>query len=179
MGGLLVILFICLILGLIGFTKSRNLKNRANTLEASMSVVGLHILGIQNTPAQTLTSLFLCPEKIVIEAKGAKFELPLERLNAAIAKTHTELVQQQKSVAGRALIGGVLLGPIGAIVGGMTGIGKKNKKGNYLILNFTSQTGETESMVFWCGNMSVAKRFADQATAKILQSNMRDGAVQL
>src|SRR5258708_21762479 len=36
--------------------------------------------------------------------------------------------KKDKSIVGRALLGGVLLGPVGAIVGGMTGIGKKDVK---------------------------------------------------
>lgn len=35
------------------------------------------------------------------------------------------LEEKEKSVLGRALVGGLILGPVGAIVGGMTGIGTK------------------------------------------------------
>lgn len=34
-------------------------------------------------------------------------------------------IKKSKSVVGRALLGGVLFGPAGAIVGGMTGLGEK------------------------------------------------------
>lgn len=34
--------------------------------------------------------------------------------------------KKSKSIVGRALLGGILLGPLGAIVGGMTGIGDKD-----------------------------------------------------
>lgn len=46
--------------------------------------------------------------------------------------------QQNKSVIGRAVVGGLLLGPLGAIVGGMSGIGTKLKSlGKYVfIINF-------------------------------------------
>lgn len=46
--------------------------------------------------------------------------------------------EQNKSVIGRAIVGGLLLGPLGAIVGGMSGIGKKVKQlGKFvLIINF-------------------------------------------
>ncbi|MDW7668702.1 MAG: hypothetical protein SCJ93_07740 [Bacillota bacterium] len=36
--------------------------------------------------------------------------------------------EKERSVAGRALLGGVLFGPAGAIVGGMTGVKNKKKK---------------------------------------------------
>lgn len=51
---------------------------------------------------------------------------------------HKELTTENKSVIGRALVGGVLLGPLAAVVGGISGIGQKVKTiGNYLlVINF-------------------------------------------
>jgi hypothetical protein len=42
-----------------------------------------------------------------------------------------EITEKDKSVIGRAVIGGVLLDPVGAVVGGMSGLGTKQeiKKG--------------------------------------------------
>jgi hypothetical protein len=39
-----------------------------------------------------------------------------------------DYTQKDKSVIGRAIIGGLLLGPLGAVVGGMSGIGAKEVK---------------------------------------------------
>lgn len=51
---------------------------------------------------------------------------------------YQQFQQEQKSVIGRAVVGGLLLGPIGAIVGGMSGLGTKVKSlGKFaLIINF-------------------------------------------
>jgi len=52
-----------------------------------------------------------------------------ERINFWTIEQQQEVVaKKSKSVIGRALLGGVLLGPVGAIVGGMTGIGDKTVK---------------------------------------------------
>ena len=48
--------------------------------------------------------------------------------------TETEL--KDKSVLGRALVGAVLLGGVGAIVGGISGTGSKKSNKYFLILNF-------------------------------------------
>lgn len=49
-----------------------------------------------------------------------------------------ELIRTDKSVIGRAVVGGLILGPLGAIIGGMSGIGSKEKlkDKNYLVINF-------------------------------------------
>jgi len=49
-----------------------------------------------------------------------------------------ELSKIDKSVIGRAVVGGLILGPIGAIIGGISGIGSKEKIANtyYLVFNF-------------------------------------------
>jgi len=49
----------------------------------------------------------------------------------------SQLVRQDKSVIGRAVVGGLLMGPMAAIIGGMSGIGTKTVKNNsYLVINY-------------------------------------------
>ncbi len=52
--------------------------------------------------------------------------------------SHQQISKEGKSVIGRAVVGGILLGPIVAVVGGLSGVGNKNKLiGNYyLVINF-------------------------------------------
>jgi len=52
--------------------------------------------------------------------------------------TSAELVKIDKSVIGRAAVGALILGPLGAVVGGMSGIGNKEKVQDisYLVLNY-------------------------------------------
>lgn len=56
----------------------------------------------------------------------------------SIKKTsREEIAQSNKSVFGRAVVGGLILGPVGAVIGGMSGMGKEkivNK--HYLVVNY-------------------------------------------
>jgi hypothetical protein len=60
-----------------------------------------------------------------------------------------ELVKTDKSVIGRAVVGGLILGPLGAIVGGMSGIGSKEKFINkqYFIINFWDTTTQSAQSI--------------------------------
>lgn len=64
--------------------------------------------------------------------------------------TQEELTKMDKSVIGRAVVGGLILGPLGAIVGGMSGIGSKEKFINkqYFVINFWDiETKSTQTIL--------------------------------
>lgn len=64
------------------------------------------------------------------------------------------IIEKSKSVAGRALAGGVLLGPVGALFGGMSGIGSKThtEVKNYILISYTSaENNETNGILLEVG----------------------------
>jgi len=65
-----------------------------------------------------------------------------------------ELAKTDKSVIGRAVVGGLILGPLGAIVGGMSGIGNKEeiKNKHYLVINFWDIENETAQTLLVSGD---------------------------
>ena len=64
--------------------------------------------------------------------------LKYEKITACEFVPEEDIQEKSKSVAGRAVIGGLVLGPVGAIVGGMSGMGtKKNSKlRKFIIINY-------------------------------------------
>lgn len=62
----------------------------------------------------------------------------------------TEVVQKSKSPIGRAVAGGLLFGGVGAVVGAVSGTGKKEKKVSkfYFIISYTSSAGEEKLLQF-------------------------------
>lgn len=63
---------------------------------------------------------------------------------------NTELIQKPKSVIGRAVVGGVIFGGVGAIVGAASGTGTKTGKKThlYFIISYTSSDGEDKYIQF-------------------------------
>lgn len=83
-----------------------------------------------------------------------------------------ELKKEEKSIIGRAILGGVLLGGIGAIVGGMTGIGATEKMSQiyYMAINFWSRSLKTETMVVSCNSAGIIDLFLRRREKEMQQN---------
>ena len=75
-----------------------------------------------------------------------------------------ELTKTDKSIVGRAVVGGLILGPLGAIVGGMTGIGNKEKSVNihYLVMNYWDTKTKAAQTLLIRGNKTLIKAFINR-----------------
>ena len=76
-----------------------------------------------------------------------------------------KMIKKDKSVIGRAVVGCLLLGPLGAIVGGISGIGTKTKrikKSEYLVISFWSETSRRPQTLLFSGEKKMweFQRFA-------------------
>lgn len=62
----------------------------------------------------------------------------------------TEIVEKSKSVIGRAAAGGLVFGPVGAVVGAISGTGKKEKEELHrlFIVSYHSSNGEDKFLRF-------------------------------
>lgn len=78
-------------------------------------------------------------------SKTTPASLKFSQIVAIEQVTETEIIEQSKSVAGRAITGGLLFGPLGAIIGGASGfVGKKRKRkvASYLVINYRAAKSE-------------------------------------
>jgi hypothetical protein len=102
-----------------------------------------------------------------------------------IDKQDEIIAKKSKSVLGRALVGGLILGPLGAVVGGISGIGDKkvkvSKTDNIFIL-CCSENDQDTNILFSCDNKKVDKtleffnknygnNYKNPAEVKELESN--------
>jgi hypothetical protein len=96
--------------------------------------------GIPNFPLGWPSELILHDEEKRLEIRTRLSKVPsayllYDKIVGVAQTTEKEIEEKSKSVLGRAAIGGVLLGPVGALVGGMSGTGKKEKsKTTFLVI---------------------------------------------
>ncbi|WP_201723593.1 zinc ribbon domain-containing protein [Spirosoma sp. 209] len=94
--------------------------------------------------------------------------------------TKSELVNMDKSVIGRAVVGGLILGPLGAVVGGMSGIGSKQKvqDKSYLVLNYWDTKTKTPQTLLINGSKAGIQLFIrrNQKEESVNQSENRQAA---
>ena len=75
------------------------------------------------------------------EGSGIRYELSKDKVTDIAVKTDVEIQKQYVSSAGGALAGGMLFGPLGAIVAGRTKVKKNRAVTNYLIFTYLADEG--------------------------------------
>ncbi|MGK5512055.1 hypothetical protein [Brevibacillus formosus] len=174
------IMVILLVLAIIGYSANKKMKAQARAMGAIACFPGIALHGIPHVPAHSGIDLFLLNDKLTMKEKNLSFDLPLEQVQAATALSKTDLLTKDKSIIARGVVGGVLLGPLGAIVGGMTGIGKKNVKGSFLVINYRPKESESiEVIIINMLNMMNAKKLADDITKQVVQRQSNNGTIVL
>lgn len=102
--------------------------------------------------------------------KKPPVHLKYEQIIGINVVSEKEIIEKGKSTVGRAVVGGVLLGPLGAIVGGMSGIGtnKTNKTTYYMVINYKSQDEEVKVLSFEIVGASLHwSSFVDELKSKL------------
>lgn len=112
-------------------------------------VYGCVISGI-NLPVDTKCRLLIFNEHLLIESEQNSFKININQIKGAFVNTEKEIIEKEKSVIGRAVVGGVTLGPIGAIIGGISGVGTKSENIHHLLLIITyiNSSNEPSALVF-------------------------------
>lgn len=94
-------------------------------------------------------------ERVSIESRISKKYPPAylkyDQITAAEEITEQEVSEKSKSVIGRAAVGGLVLGPLGAVIGGLSGTGNKSKTEykRYFVLNYLSaENSEPKAISF-------------------------------
>ncbi len=128
-----------------------DLKDNMANMEIGASLK--HLEGLKGIPEGVLRVLKVAPEdnKLYISPNSKSknvIEIELDDINFIEKMNMSEVTEKNKSVVGRAVVGG-LLGPLGAIVGGISGVGskKKNKDVGILIIGY----GEDKQISFASG----------------------------
>jgi hypothetical protein len=94
------------IIGVVLFVRSTGrLKRRVAELNADTFLHAKHFEGL-NIPKNTPTYVFPCPDKLVMESKKGKFEIPNERIISYTSLNKEDIKHIDKSVVGRAVLGG-------------------------------------------------------------------------
>lgn len=80
----------------------------------------------------------------------ASYIIPAERIQTVDVITQKNIEEKQKSIVGRGILGAVAFGPVGAIVGGMSGIGSKSitTASSTLCIVYETKGGGYSNIVF-------------------------------
>lgn len=126
-------------------------KNKNSDRSVNLSFVD----GIEGYGKGLAIELSINTEKecVTIKSRAVKrpeVNLKFEQITGVNVVSEKDIIEKSKSTVGRAIVGGVLLGRLGAIIGGMSGIGNKQKSEMhyYMVINYKSKNEEIKVLSF-------------------------------
>ena len=120
----------------LAFVSANNDKLKKRYGDGELLLVDkFQFIGGLDLPQNVMCKLTCLRSRIIMQANGQEFNLQTDKLIDVSIMTNTEIQKQYVSSAGGAVAGAMLLGPIGAILGGSAS--KRSIKTNTKYLIFT------------------------------------------
>lgn len=161
----LVVFLIIFLLGFLGFAYNRKIAREAKKIGAEVQALGTHLHGLPGLSGKEFVKLFFTNDKIITKVNITKvnkktYELSYDKITAIAYANKSDILTKDRSVIGRGIAGGILLGPVAAVIGGMSAVGKKKHiKGEFLIINYiSSDNEEPKTIIFDLHKGSIAKK---------------------
>ncbi|MBY6797074.1 hypothetical protein HYH85_12510 [Clostridium botulinum] len=141
-----------------------------------------YIDGIDRYIKNTAVSLNLDDEKGCLVIKASKNNCPVVNINfnklVTIDIIHEkDIIETNKNSVGRAMVGGVLLGSLGAVIGGISGVGtkKSSKLRTFLVINYKSKDEEIKVISFEIENITMnMPKFINKLRENISSDNIEE-----
>ncbi|MHB9920620.1 hypothetical protein [Clostridium botulinum] len=141
-----------------------------------------YIDGIDRYIKNTAVSLNLDDKKECLVIKASKNNYPVVNINfdklVAIDIIHEkDIIETNKSSVGRAMVGGVLLGSLGAVIGGISGVGtkKSSKLRTFLVINYKSKDEEIKVISFEIENITMnMPKFINKLRENVSSDNIEE-----
>ncbi len=161
--GIAVIIFILCIVSLVKSHKYRVIrkkeqkeaKQKRKDLKDTMNLTQLvtlrHMAGLPISEGAEC-DVGMNAEFIVFGRNGDTFKLPLSKVSDMCIKTETDIRNAYVSSVGSAVAGGVIFGPLGAMVGGRTKKITDTIAHNFFIIAY-EKDGKTEYISFDCSGV--------------------------
>lgn len=144
---MLVIYSMVLILGLFAANLS-NLEAIRKYGRKEFRFVGkFRFAGGLELPQNVVCKVVCLVNRITILSSGQEFSLPIEKIIDVSVMTNQQIQKQYVSSIGGAIAGGLLLGPLGAIIGGSAS--QKRIKTNTKYLIFTYRDNEQTKYILF------------------------------
>ena len=135
--------------------------------------------GLPNTSERTLVNVYANNEKLVIAQEDLKYEIEFPKLTAVGFVNKVEQLEKNKSALARSIAGGLVLGPLGAIAGAASRIGKKKEKGSFVVINYKSD-GDIKAIILQITRgIFKAGKFAKEMRNRTIKLNTENGTVKL
>lgn len=136
---------------------SKQHKQKMNDMKAKEFGTFKHIVGLP-IPENVMCQVYYCEDKLSIVGGGSTFNLSLDKIRDMTTATDIEIQKAYVSSVGGAVAGGLLFGPLGAIVGGRAKKKETKQVTVYFVITY-DKDGKPEYISFDTAGSFKANKF--------------------